>query len=395
MHDTVTIREPKANGLKMHPTAVEADEHATQVDISALKDKDYVKALAPWRYAIRTKLVERVKAESKAVARLQRTIRTSWLDTYFVYSSYLGTDTFFLVVLPAFFFFGYDDFGRGLLMILALGGYASSSLKDLFCSPRPFSPPVTRLTLQDHHLEYGFPSTHTTQSSSIALYFLLHVPPAYRPYLFIYAFTIIFGRLYTGMHTFIDCITGCMLGALAVWVHSLPMFQYFEAWVFTGGLAVPLVLISLFLFLLEMHPLPVDPCPCFEDSIASGSVALGALLGRWGVNYFGMDGALEKVIMPGSSWAFASTSIDILQSSWVPAALKMFTGMSVILSWRLLAKAALAPVMRYVWREEVATSRAQVKRCRSYVLTKVVVYAGIATLACDVLPPVFDFLGWA
>ncbi|KAK0189795.1 phosphatidic acid phosphatase type 2/haloperoxidase [Armillaria mellea] len=382
MPDTVTLRE-KANGRQ---TAVEADGHATQVDISPLKDKDYAKALAPWRYAIRTKLVERVKSESEAVAHLQSTIRTPWLDTYFVYSSYLGTDSFFLVVLPAFFFFGYDDFGRGLLMILALGGYASSSCKDLFCSPRPFSPPVTRLTLQDHHLEYGFPSTHTTQSSSIALYFLIHVPPAYYPHLCMYAFTIIFGRLYTGMHTFTDCIAGCVLGTLAVWVHSLPMFQYFEAWVFTDGLAVPLVLISVFSFLLEMHPYPVDSCPCFEDSVASGSVALGALLGRWGVNYFGMHGALR---VP------AITPVDVVRSWWVIAALKMFTGMSVILSWRLLAKAALAPILGLIWGQNVATSKARIERCKGYVLMKVVVYAGIAILACDVLPAVFNFLDWA
>ncbi|PBK92539.1 acid phosphatase/Vanadium-dependent haloperoxidase [Armillaria gallica] len=387
MPDTATLRE-KANGRQMHPAAVEADGHATQVDISPLKDKDYAKALAPWRYAIRTKLVERVKSESEAVAYLQRTIRTPWLDTYFVYSSYLGTDSFFLVVLPAFFFFGYDDFGRGLLMILALGGYASSSCKDLFCSPRPFSPPVTRLTLRDHHLEYGFPSTHTTQSSSIALYFLLHVPSAYRPHLCIYAFTIIFGRLYTGMHTFTDCIIGCILGTLAVWVHSLSMFQHFEAWVFTNGLAVPLVLISLFLFFLEMHPYPVDPCPCFEDSVASGSVALGALLGRWGVNYFGIGGVLISLKAPTIMPA------DVVRSWWVIAALKMFTGMSVILLWRLLAKAALAPVMGLVWGQEVATSKLQIKRSKSYVLTKVVVYAGIAILACDILPAFFSFLGW-
>ncbi|KAK0236771.1 phosphatidic acid phosphatase type 2/haloperoxidase [Armillaria nabsnona] len=388
MPDTATLRE-KANGRQVHAAAVEADGHATQVDISPLKDKDYAKALAPWRYAIRTKLVERVKSESKAIAHLQRTLRTPWLDTYFVYSSYLGTDSFFLVVLPAFFFFGYDDFGRGLLMILALGGYASSSCKDLFCSPRPFSPPVTRLTLRDHHLEYGFPSTHTTQSSSIALYFLLHVPSAYRPYLCIYAFTIIFGRLYTGMHTFTDCIIGCILGTLAVWVHSLSMFQHFEAWVFTNGLAVPLVLISLFLFFLEMHPYPVDPCPCFEDSVASGSVALGTLLGRWGVNCFRMGGMLISLRAP------IITPPDVVRSWWVIAALKMFTGMSVILSWRLLAKAALAPVMGLVWGQEVPTSKAQIKRSKSYVLTKVVVYAGIAILACDILPAVFSFLNWA
>jgi len=100
---------------------------------------------------------------------LQCSIRTPWLDTYFVYTSALGTHTFFTTFLPALFFFGYDEVGRGyvvllppffvlliyaiycayrLLVVLALGVYTSSFVKDLICAPRPFAPPVTRLSKQ-------------------------------------------------------------------------------------------------------------------------------------------------------------------------------------------------------------------------------------------------------
>ena len=77
----------------------------------------------------------------------------------------LGTHTFFLVFLPVFFFFGYDELGREyalfpftneiiiigqplyrLCYALAFGVYLSSFLKDMVCSPRPFAPPVTRLS---------------------------------------------------------------------------------------------------------------------------------------------------------------------------------------------------------------------------------------------------------
>ena len=44
---------------------------------------------------------------------LQSYIQTPWLDTYFVYTSALGTHTFFTTFLPALFFFGYDEVGRG------------------------------------------------------------------------------------------------------------------------------------------------------------------------------------------------------------------------------------------------------------------------------------------
>jgi hypothetical protein len=43
----------------------------------------------------------------------QARVRSPWLDVYFLQTAMLGTHTFFLVFLPAFFFFGYDDLGRG------------------------------------------------------------------------------------------------------------------------------------------------------------------------------------------------------------------------------------------------------------------------------------------
>lgn len=58
-----------------------------------------------------------------------------------------------------------------LLYTLAAGGYITSVLKDLFCVPRPYSPPLVRLAVGNHALEYGFPSTHSTNSISMALYF--------------------------------------------------------------------------------------------------------------------------------------------------------------------------------------------------------------------------------
>lgn len=37
-------------------------------------------------------------------------------------------------------------FCNSLLVVLGTGVYCSSVVKDLFCSPRPYSPPVTRLS---------------------------------------------------------------------------------------------------------------------------------------------------------------------------------------------------------------------------------------------------------
>lgn len=57
-----------------------------------------------------------IEHKTKTTFQLQDMIRTSWLDAYFVYSSILGTHTFFMILLPALFFFGYDEMGRGYVI---------------------------------------------------------------------------------------------------------------------------------------------------------------------------------------------------------------------------------------------------------------------------------------
>ncbi|KAJ3714383.1 hypothetical protein C8R42DRAFT_241427 [Lentinula raphanica] len=127
-------------------------------------------SLSPLRSHLRSFLLSIVSRESHTIARLQKRYRTPFWDRYFVYTSSLGTHTFFMILLPAMFFFGARDVGMGLVMVMGGGVYASSMVKDLVCSPRPLAP-VTRLTIGTHHLEYGFPSTHSTNSVSIALFF--------------------------------------------------------------------------------------------------------------------------------------------------------------------------------------------------------------------------------
>ncbi|KAG6865552.1 hypothetical protein C0991_001556 [Blastosporella zonata] len=394
-----------------------------------------------WRAAIRRRLVKIVQWESQVIAKLQGLIRTSWLDAYFVYTSSLGTHTFFMTVLPAFFFFGHNEMGRGLLLVLAFGVYLSSFVKDLICSPRPFAPPVTRLTIGSHHLEYGFPSTHSTNSVSIALFFFGHVH------------------------------------RLASTPESEPIISSQIYNLITIGLAI-------YTFSIV-----------FGRIIAFGSVVLGALVGSWAMSFFGLRMEIGKsVVMPGSGWVFElgqwvqveRTMWDVAQW-WCFAALKMVVGILVIFVWRLLAKSALHLILPPTFRglarvfslpnrrfytpatdyksvpsefsgngihpipsvidlpssagvgievggigsgvrsaseyrtneikmrgngtsekgsleqgnnqpvgavPELGEKSKNVKHYDAEVLTKVVVYAGIAVLACEALPAMFEVLGW-
>lgn len=82
---------------------------------------------------------------------------------------------------------------------------------------------MTRLTIGTHHLEYGFPSTHSTNSVSIAAYLYMWVllfrqnPEAatelgvhavfanrlWEAGLLFYSFSVVYGRIYAGMHSMI------------------------------------------------------------------------------------------------------------------------------------------------------------------------------------------------
>jgi membrane-associated phospholipid phosphatase len=269
-----------------------------------------------------------------------------------VYTSSLGTHTFFLTFLPACFFFGYDQFGRGLLLVLALGVYTSSFVKDLFCVPRPFAPPVTRLTISTHHLEYGFPSTHSTNSISIALFIFTHVhrlaaSPTPSPNLITtlaptgdwsiskttywistfllawYTFSIVYGRLYTAMHSLSDCAIGVVMGAV-IWAVYWVTEDLVESWLINAGWIVPMTIIPLALIMVNQHPVPVDDCPCFEDAIAFVSVLMGSLLGRWHAVQNGFDQSFFSTSMPGSG----GSGLADRSMWWSIARLKMFSEFS-------------------------------------------------------------------
>lgn len=139
-------------------------------------------------------------------------------------------------------------------------------------------------------LEYGFPSTHSTNAVSVALYGILtlrstpDISPTLRFSLealaWIYAVSIVLGRLYCGMHGFLDVIVGVALGAflaIADWVSR----DVIDAFVFSGSWQVPVVFVTTVIVLVRIHPEPADSCPCFDDGVAFAAVVMGCDVGHW------------------------------------------------------------------------------------------------------------------
>ena len=239
-----------------------------------------------------------------------------------------------------------------MVHILASGVFFSGFLKDMWCLPRPLSPPLHRITMSHSAaLEYGFPSTHSTNAVSVAVYalFLLadsdsSVQQELKILLqFLstcYAVSIIVGRVYCGMHGFMDVVVGSAIGAL------LSALQYlfgedFDSFIHTGSFKAPAIVVLIILVLVRIHPEPADDCPCFDDSVAFAGVTIGIELGNW---HFARSGYAWDV----PNEATVPFQLDVL--GWPKTIARIVIGVIMIFVWREVMKPTLLKTLPPVFR---------------------------------------------
>ncbi|KAJ5328637.1 Phosphatidic acid phosphatase type 2/haloperoxidase [Penicillium brevicompactum] len=309
----------------------------------------YSNRLPLWRYWPRQQLIPLIRYETPYLAWVQEKVRTPTLDSYFAFTANLGTHTFFMVFLPFLFWCGSPSMGRGLVHILASGVFWSGFLKDLLCLPRPLSPPLQRITMSGSAaLEYGFPSTHSTNAVSVAVYALgllsspestlsAQVTLLLQAVTYIYVVSIVLGRLYCGMHGMLDCTVGCAMGAAI----GLVQYHYgpaFEDFIVSASVKDISLLAILIISLVRVHPEPADDCPCFDDSVAFAGVMLGVDVSSWHFAEI-WDG-----YPPGS------IPYDLESIGWIKTAIRLVLGVLCIFAWRTVTKPALLRILPPIFR---------------------------------------------
>jgi hypothetical protein len=255
-----------------------------------------------------------------------------------------------------------------MVHLLATGVFLSGFLKDMLCLPRPLSPPLHRITLSASvSLEYGFPSTHTTNAVSVAAYALLAlnspdstVHPTVKLLLeflsYLYAISMMLGRLYCGMHGFFDVIVGAILGFLLT-IIQLGYGDKFDEFIYTGSVKAPAVLVLVILILIRIHPEPADNCPCFYDSVAFAGVMIGTEFGNW------------HYARSGLAWDFpvsATVPFKLESLGWARTFARVLFGVVTIFTWRGITKPillrALPPVFRIVEKLGLSLPRRSFKQ---------------------------------
>ncbi|KAF2129280.1 PAP2-domain-containing protein [Dothidotthia symphoricarpi CBS 119687] len=350
----------------------------------------YAQRLPQWRNALRQRLLPIVRRETHYLALLQDKMRSPALDSYFAYTANLGTHTFFMVFLPIQFWCGYTSLGRATVFMLAAGIYWSGFLKDMLCLPRPQSPPLARISMSGSAaLEYGFPSSHSTNAVSITFYVIHTIrqsPDQHDPYVYIglqaafyfYALSIIFGRLYCGMHGFLDVVVGSTLGAL-ITVFQLACGEWMNSRIFSGSY-VDIVIATLIIFVLvRIHPEPADDCPCFDDSVAFSGVLVGINLGGW---HFAQTRFAVNDPIP------STVPFDLQEIGIVKAVVRVVLGVVMIFVWRATMKKTLFRILPPFFR---LLERARLNLPRAFFLSASK-YTSIPPLRDDdnVIPPISE-----
>ena len=110
-HDLNAASTIKANANSYQNS--EKIQPMTSAAVGTGPDDFYARTLSPWRAAVRRFAMRNLEWESRCIGSMQRRVRTPWLDSFFVYTSTLGIHTCFMIALPALFFFGYPEIGRG------------------------------------------------------------------------------------------------------------------------------------------------------------------------------------------------------------------------------------------------------------------------------------------
>lgn len=313
----------------------------------------YKSKLGPLRNSWRNAILPLIRWETPILADIQQRCRSPFLDIYFALTANLGTHTCYVIMLPLSFWYGHSHLGRSMVFCLAFGVYFTNFLKDLLCLPRPLSPPLHRLTMSGSAaLEYGFPSTHTANSVSLSLIVAEWVYKSkdsfesestyylYQGLIVLYLVSIVLGRVYCGMHGFLDVIGGLLIGA-GLWWFRFTYASVMDGIILNASSYQVLWVIPIVIILIRIHPEPADDCPCFDDGVAFLGVVAGTVVGEWHFS------TTKYSNVPAFN---NSISFDFKETGVLGFLFRFLVGSILISIWRPVMKRTLYEILPPVFR---------------------------------------------
>jgi membrane-associated phospholipid phosphatase len=141
----------------------------------------------------------------------------AWLQPLMEFFSFLGTENFFLLVLPILYWSVDAALGLRVGFILITSIYLNGIFKLFFAAPRPYWVSDRVLPLAAEHT-FGIPSGHA--QNAVGVWGII-AAGSRKTWIWMMAFALMlligFSRWYLGVHYSQDVILGWLIGALLLW----------------------------------------------------------------------------------------------------------------------------------------------------------------------------------
>ena len=199
--------------------------------------------------------------------------------------SFLGEEEFYAFLLTSSAWIFSSQLGRLLAFVMSICFYFTGFLKNSLCLPRPPVPPVVPLSRCN---DWGFPSHHSVLNVAVPwfiwLYVYLHCEWSDNALavllvsISLWSFSIMFSRLYLGVHSPADILCGGIMGCviLTVW---LQIYESVDNSLVYGRSILSLLAAALFGF--SIHPDPIPKSIIITETIDCIGPSFGINLGYY------------------------------------------------------------------------------------------------------------------
>lgn len=233
---------------------------------------------------IRAAMLDGVQQTTPVNVWLQRQFRSRWLDVFCEVCSATVSELFLTIAIPLVSLEVGPLFACHLLLVFTVNLYISNTLKCLLQLPRP--DPTTKHLYQAPEKGYGFPSTHASSAIVLPFYALYFFPlmrsPSMGLLLMFWCASVVFSRLYLGVHSLMDVVGGLVFGCVYSAMY-FPGIMGFAVGLSGMRLMCPLVVCVGGPLLIRFHP-PANKHDNDESVVESTAVigaSMGALLTMW------------------------------------------------------------------------------------------------------------------